>query len=167
MPQVRSCKRATILAGRSKYEIETTMWTFFKACVAVAVLFGTSNAQTNASLLTAPCMAPQYQYASALSATTLSQSGGLYAHPIGLSVNTNIQPFNCMTNLYTPNLTSMQAIIPGFSITASQACSSASLGPGLQAGSCRWNPQTYLGMLYDRGIDLMRYNVPQTDAFQA
>jgi hypothetical protein len=85
----------------------------------------------------------------------------------GLKTSVSNIPFNCADiEIFAPTFTGLGANIPEFKASTSQSCNYASLGPSLTAGSCRWVSQTFLGMMYDRGVELMRHNIPQSDALQ-
>jgi hypothetical protein len=94
-------------------------------------------------------------------------TAGMFQQQSGLTATVSEVAFSCSNiAVYSPTFTSLGANIPGFKASTSQSCHYASLGPSLTAGSCRWVPQTFLGMMYDRGVELMRHNIPQRDAFQ-
>jgi hypothetical protein len=137
--------------------------------VGCALLAALSDAVTLASTkyLTSSVLSSQYVSASIVDTSTLTTTGGLFAQPVSLGVNTKPATFDCNRDLFKPDLAAVPAILPGFNAGSSQSCNSASFGAGLQSSSCKWNPQTFLGMMYDRGIELMRHGIPQADAFQA
>jgi hypothetical protein len=91
----------------------------------------------------------------------------LFRTQSGLRTTVSNIPFNCADiEIFEPTFTGLGANIPEFKASTSHSCNYASLGPSLAAGSCRWVSQTFLGMMYDRGVELMRHNIPQSDAFQ-
>jgi hypothetical protein len=93
---------------------------------------------------------------------------GLFESSLGLSIATDSEmPFSCNNiTLFAPTFTNLVVDIPGFVLKTYLSCNAASLGPSTMAGSCKWVPQTFLGITYDRGIELLRHNIPQPDAFQ-
>jgi hypothetical protein len=102
-----------------------------------------------------------------MSGTTID-STGFFRSSTGLLVYTSTSKvFACKNNsLFAPTFSALSLALPGFQSFSSPTCNSLSLGTGATAGTCKWVTQTFLGMLYDRGVELSRHNIPQADAFQ-
>jgi hypothetical protein len=133
---------------------------------ALAVAFSSAQAFVPSSLyLASSVLSPQVSSV-AIDPVAMSQSGGLFAQPIALNTNTSSTAFSCSGfPIFNPNITILALSLPRFPTPANMTCNSASLG-AVNSTHCKWVPQTFLGMLYDRGIELMRHNVSENDAFQ-
>jgi hypothetical protein len=93
---------------------------------------------------------------------------GFFQSSAGLRVYTSRnKAFVCKnSSLFAPTFSALSFALPGFQSVSSPTCHVLSLGPGATAGTCKWVTQTFLGILYDRGVELSRHNIPQQDAFQ-
>jgi hypothetical protein len=132
----------------------------------LAAAFSSAKAFVPSSLyLASSVLSPQLSSV-AVDPVALNRSGGLFAQPIALNANTSSTKFSCSGfPIFNPNMTILALSLPKFLTPANMICNPASLG-AVNSTHCRWVPQTFLGMLYDRGIELMRHNVSETDAFQ-
>jgi hypothetical protein len=133
--------------------------------VAIAVTFSTVQGITSSTDMLGSAV-----FSSQLGLPTypdvMSSTGGLFAQPTSLLANTSAVPFSCSgISIFKPNLSVLASNIPGFPSGLNQTCNPASLGPAANS-SCKWVPQTFLGMLYDRGIEMMRHNISENDSFQ-
>jgi hypothetical protein len=92
---------------------------------------------------------------------------GFFSEAVGLEVQFSDDDFNCSNiSLFRPSLSELpvDASVEPFNNTFS--CHNVSLGPGTNVGDCKWVPQTFLAIVYDRGVEMLRHNIPQRDAFQ-
>jgi hypothetical protein len=119
---------------------------------------------SNSALLSSSVLGPQVGLPTY--PDVMASTGGLFAQPTSLLSSTSAIPFSCSgISIFKPNLSVLASNIPGFPTGLNQTCNPASLGPAADA-SCKWVPQTFLGMLYDRGIEMMRHNISENDSFQ-
>jgi hypothetical protein len=96
-----------------------------------------------------------------------AEPSGFFSEAVGLDVQFSDEEFNCSNvTLFLPSLSDLPIDVAVNPINSTFSCHNISLGPGTNVGDCKWVPQTFLGIMYDRGVEMMRHNIPQRDAFQ-
>jgi hypothetical protein len=92
---------------------------------------------------------------------------GFFSEPVGLNIDTDSSAFDCsLISLFRPTFSDLPFNISVDPYMPPTLCHNSSESVLATTGGCLWLPQTFLGILYDRGVEMLRHNIPQRDAFQ-
>jgi hypothetical protein len=111
------------------------------------------------------CLFPLFAIAAC--AAQSAETTGFFSEAVGLNLVAQESDFNCsLISLFRPTFSDLPFNVSVDPYTTSISCDNRSTGFVAATGGCSWLPATFLGILYDRGVEMLRHNIPQRDAFQ-